>query len=280
MSCDKIVLVKMNLSTLVRKIKKYASNPNISDEQFLNDFLLAYINAENIKNRNGDSFFFDKERTSLLLNQKIDVPNALRNQLNKMGVQEKTESNMVEFVEDYYDSDSLFDLYSFLNKTSNTKNIAHKDTVTIATVAHLLTKLLLQSLSEANTISESYETIWKNGNNTIDVIKDDILRFGFSNRKKHKNIIVIPVNSNFDTLLSNISEDSYNPLISENTLHGQWLIKMQKSIKNMQELNARIKESLRNLGYSPKSIDITRTGNPENYEIGTISIIENNNAIY
>ena len=111
---------------LVKLVKKYAKDPGISDEAFLNAFINAYIVAGDVTNKKGEELHIDKTQTSLLLNQKADIHQNIRKALCRLGITEDTEDGMSAFVEDYLNAATTSTLYEelqdFLNQDSGVPN--------------------------------------------------------------------------------------------------------------------------------------------------------------
>lgn len=74
------------LAMFVKTVRRFATDQGISDEEFLNAFLSAFVVAGDIRNKNGEEYHLDKTATSLLLNQKSDVPQKLRKALLQYGI--------------------------------------------------------------------------------------------------------------------------------------------------------------------------------------------------
>lgn len=144
----------------------------------------------------------------------------------------------------------------------------------------LLTALLLISHSESNLPMPESVTLWKRGNNQIDVQTGDLFHFGFENRHRKKNIIVIPVNTAFDTHVTRKIEGETFPLVSENTIHGQWLLRLEKSGEQLDLIDARISESLKVAGFIPEKKSDSNNGKKDCYPIGSVAMIEIANAVY
>ena len=104
-------------------------------------------------------------------------------------------------------------------------------------------------------------SIWKHGLNSIDVQSGDLFRFGFDNRHKKKNIVVIPVNTAFDTHVTRKLEGETYPLVSENTIHGQWLVRLKETGENLNRIDERIADSLKRAGFCPIKKSKTRNSN-------------------
>ena len=272
------------LSELTKQLKEFALNPAISDEEFLNGFLLPFVNAGNIKNKNHEEFHLNKSRTSEIMNQKADVPVKLREALAFYTIREKTIDNMGIYVEDYLDPSRQMLLLEKLTA------IAHKDCISIETnvetgankkiILILLTDLLLKAISESNLTDENTTLIWNRGVNSIDVQSGDLFCFGFDNRHKKKNIVVIPVNTAFDTHVTRKFEGITYPLVSENTIHGQWLLRLKASGEKIDCIDERITESLNRLGFHPAKESQSENGKKDCYPIGSVAVIETSNAVY
>ena len=244
----------LKLSELTKLIKPFAWNSAISDEEFLNAFLLPFVIAGDIKNKNGEEFHLDKARTSKIMNQKDDVPTRLREALAIYGILEKTKDEMLGFVEDYMDPAKYKDLTERLLELPqldlNTKYTS-TESLKVNVIADFLANLLLMSLSERNVAEPDTTLIWKHGINSIEVQTGDLFRFGFDNRHRKKNIVVIPVNTAFDTHITRKVEKVPYPVVSENTIHGQWLVRMKESGEQMNQIDTRITKSLENGGFWP-----------------------------
>ncbi len=270
------------LSVLTREIKKFAKNRNVSDEEFLNNFLNPLVEAAHIHNKNNEQFYLNKTRTSWLLNGVKDVPKVLREALSRVDLETQMIDGMDLFISDYLEvkqekvlKERLFDLL-------DDEDILKLDRVKMESISlsHLLVKLLLISIEESNLNKEKRNVIWKRGINCVEVITGDLFKYGFGNRSKTKNIIVIPVNTAFDTHVTRCLEKQENPLVAETTIHGQWLTRIQKSGVNEDDLYERIVTSLENQNILSVKREVDSNGRKEVFPIGSIAIIENKNATY
>lgn len=271
----------LSLSLLVKTLKEFALNRNISDEEFLNALLMPYIEAGKIKNKTGEDFYLNKQRTSALLRQKIDVPEALRRELSRFHIKEDTKKGMEDFCQDYIVEEHSVIQHKLLRLISESKEFEiPNDQLDNTSLYALLTDLLLRAISEKNTIEKEEKILWKHGRNTLKLLYGDLFSFGFNNRKKRKNIIVIPVNNAFDTVVTSNLEIEPIPIVSEMTIHGQWLIRMQQSGESEEELYSRISDNLRQLGFSIIGQARSSKGRENLYPIGSLAILESRNAAY
>ncbi len=271
------------LSMLTREIKKYAKNPNISEEDFLNAFLDPVVAVGHIHNKIGGKFYLNKTRTSDLMNGIDDVPKSLREVLPMINLEEKMIGDMENFVSDYLNSNHKeklkIRLHELLNQDENISK-ADKDKIGNVSLESLLVKLLLISIAESNKNEKRSNVIWKNGRNYVEVITGDLFKYGFGNRKNTRNIVVIPVNTAFDTHVTRKLEEELFPLVSETTIHGQWLIRMQKSGVCEDEIYERISTSLQRQGISSVGHARNSKGRQKIYPIGSVAIVEEKNASY
>ncbi len=59
-----------SLAKLINTTKKFCKNTKISDEELFNGFISTYVNAGNLRNKNGEPFWLNKSRVSEILKQK------------------------------------------------------------------------------------------------------------------------------------------------------------------------------------------------------------------
>lgn len=125
------------------------------------------------------------------------------------------------------------------------------------------------------------ETIWERGQAKLCVKYGNILSIGkrksrFRRSAKNK-LIVIPVNSHFDTIV----EDSLvpNPLVAPKTIHGMWL-KLYEKEKNMtpEQIQTVIFDFLDKKGIKAY-VEEREKGSNRKYPIGTCAIIEGINNV-
>lgn len=125
------------------------------------------------------------------------------------------------------------------------------------------------------------ETIWERGQAKLCVKYGDILSIGkkrsFFRCSTRNKLIVIPVNSHFDTIV----EDSTvpNPLVSVKTIHGKWL-NLYEAEKNMSpaEIQNAIYEFLDAKGIQYQA-DSNKRGSQRKYPTGTCAIMNGTNNV-
>ena len=273
------------LAKLVRVLKKYALNPSISDEDFLNEFLRPYVDAGQIKNKNGVPFYLDKSRTSDIMSQKVDVPRPLREARRISKIEEKTAENMTSFIDKFIDvsrSDEIKNVLSDVVKLGMEGTIRERTQLNSDSFGmdFFLTAALMCAISSNNAIESKELILWKQGPDQMSAVAGDLFQFSSNNRRKKRNIVVIPVNTAFDTCITKSLEGEKRPLVSENTIHGKWLIRMRKGNEDLGQLYERIRNSIENLGQRPSREIQDTNGKRTCYPIGTTSIIERESAIF
>lgn len=118
--------------------------------------------------------------------------------------------------------------------------------------------------------------VWKKGSGEISISYGDILEIGFSNKSDNHKIVVIPVNTHFDIEVEKPTSNINNPLVSEKTIHGQWVNKMLKYIE-FNQLRKKISDSLKGISY--KYDDNRIKGNKKEYPYGTIAKVCGKNNV-
>lgn len=113
----------------------------------------------------------------------------------------------------------------------------------------------------------------------------DLWRIAFTNShfKNKKKIVVVGVNTAFDTIVDQNLSKVNKPLVSINSLHGQWISKMEKQEISINELNTAIQNNLKQQQFKPISIlerSKKERGNLDIYRKGTIAIYEHKNTIF
>lgn len=98
-----------------------------------------------------------------------------------------------------------------------------------------------------------------------------------------KRIVVVSVNTTFDTIVDTELSTVKKPLVSANTMHGQWIEEMQKRNVDIVALDEAIQKNLECQGIRPiKELDRSQKerGNISCFEKGTIAVYEYDNTIF
>ncbi len=106
----------------------------------------------------------------------------------------------------------------------------------------------------------------------------DLWKFGFPRFSPKRRIVVVNVNTAFDTIVD--PPEVYNPLVSANTIHGQWIEQMKKRGVSTNELNIEIEKSLMQQKIDPIIILNKHRGNNKIYSRGTIAIYQYKNTTF
>lgn len=119
--------------------------------------------------------------------------------------------------------------------------------------------------------------VWEQGTGRISAIYGDIIKEAFPrfNKKKGERIIVIPVNTCFDTIVG-------NGLVSAKTIHGAWVKHMRTHGCDTDNLNERIKQALSSQGIHCNKIlsKITKPiGNRNEYPQGSIVVLDEKSGV-
>lgn len=106
----------------------------------------------------------------------------------------------------------------------------------------------------------------------------DLWKFGFPHFSKKRRIVFVNVNTAFDTIVD--PPEIHNPLVSANTVHGQWIEQMKKRGVFANELDIEIEKSLEEQGITPTDILNKDRGNNRIYPKGTIAIYQYKNTTF
>lgn len=116
-------------------------------------------------------------------------------------------------------------------------------------------------------------TVWERGNAAITLRYGDLRSIAFPRQKKKQNqkrIVLISMNTHFDTLVN-------NRVVSETSVHGQWINWMKADGVEPDELNQRIKLAAKEQNLISIRTD-QKEGNTEAYPRGTIIELDHKNT--
>ena len=268
----------MNLGNLLKVIKPFANNGSRSDEDMLNNILEGIVKAEKVTMNNSDDLlYFNKSYTSKIKTNAVSIPPLLVKAANR---QRETKTGLKMFSSQFYNkyistqSDALRqELESLINNDEYISLSDKNYLLSCNDSCEFLFQVILFSLSVENkTITNTSLYIWKSGNSYIKLIQGDLFRYAFSDRRKRKTIVVVPVNTRFDTHLSTKMEKVINPMISSETVHGEWILRLKKRSESMVDIQNRIIDDLSFHNYACNS--------KGEYPIGTIASIELGNTCF
>lgn len=115
--------------------------------------------------------------------------------------------------------------------------------------------------------------LWKQGERTIQAMYGDL--FKIANKKKREKIIVIQVNTNFDTTVG-------GRIVAPDSVHGRWLKRFIKGNITPSRLDRMIQESLAQQKITPVIQDRRQKpeGNQATYPRGTVAVVDDGNTHY
>ena len=265
----------MNFGEWLRHMKPHVK---CSYEKLLNGAISCIVDTCSLKMKNGkDSLYFDKSYTSKIVKNHVNLPPHLVNAaINKELLPTFIEKSSM-FYKRYINEDYVFELRNLfasqLIDDSSFSDSEKNQLLSISDNKAFIVSLMIKTMliNNINTLNKAV-LIWSRGNSYIQVITGDIFKYAFASRRKRKNIIVIPVNTKFDTHLSTKLEKTTNPLVSGETLHGEWLLRLKKRNINTDDVKQRIIEDL--------SVHRFNCNTDGEYPIGTIATAVYGNACF
>lgn len=114
--------------------------------------------------------------------------------------------------------------------------------------------------------------VLERGNAAIILRYGDLHSIAFPKKKNQKRIVLISMNTHYDTIVN-------NRVVSETSVHGQWISWMKAEGIEPDELNRRIKLAAAEQNIFPVRTE-KKEGNTEAYPKGTIIEIEHKNTRY
>ena len=106
----------------------------------------------------------------------------------------------------------------------------------------------------------------------------NLWKYGFPRLSKKKRIVVVNVNTAFDTIVD--PPEVHKPLVSARTVHGQWIKMMMEHGVSQEKLNINIKKSLDEQKIFPSAIHKKDRGNANIYPKGTIALYQYKNTTF
>lgn len=271
----------LTLSLFIKTIKKYANNIGVSDETFFRDFFGYFVDELDIKNKNGEEYDFKKSTISNIMNQKEDVPSAIREAICGYTAPAKVFSAMEPFIEDQLnpsrEESLLAELKQILN-SDNTISQSAKEAICNMGDIECISNIFIEAIKAPNTVLKEKRILWQSGDSSLNVLLADIIKIAFGD-SKNKKIVVIPVNTTFETKLSSNAEEEIYPLVSENTIHGKWLVNILQFVSK-EDLDKRIEGYLSKIGTEPIGECVSPGGKSILYSIGDTVIIQHNDTIF
>lgn len=244
----------MNYGQFLKKLKQYCINKKIRNEDLVNPLLQPIVKTANIKKEKGDFkgdlLYYEISESSRIINNRLDISPKIRDALRKPGMEEKITSSFCDFYDTNIDKNTIGDMIDdYLTTIEHDKSFSKTEVSHIKSYSNepdvFLAIILIKSLKESNLSDNQDNTIiWSNGDNYIKVIEGDIFNYALGRRMKRQRIVVIPVNTAFDTHVSNKLESNSLPVVSNTTLHGNFLVRVYKSGITEEEIKGRIEKDL------------------------------------
>ena len=116
--------------------------------------------------------------------------------------------------------------------------------------------------------------LWSRGSGAIFTCYGDLFAIA-RHDTEYKKIVVIPVNTTFDTIVEDAGTQQQAPLVSPNTLHGMWIRNRSNYGLTLDDIQAQIEHSLpREKFVRTISREQKPRGNGREYDIGTSVAVE------
>ena len=243
----------LTFNTYIKTLQKYADNINVSNEAFFRTFFEYIVDKLDILTLDNEPYDFTKQRISALLNQKEDFSFKIRDAICHYTAKEKLLEIFPDIVDDLLNKQRLPALINDIKQLvidDNSLSEEFKKEIQCSSNNEVLVNCFIQAIKVSNLQTKKQKTLWKSGNNSLKYVTGNLIDTSFNNKKDNKKIVVIPVNTSFETKLSNNIETELYPLVSENTIHGQWLKKILNIIKK-EDLDKRIQSQLANKQIKP-----------------------------
>ena len=265
----------------LKTIKKYANNISVSDEDFVRDFFDYFIDGLNIKNKKGNLYYLEKSMISELMGQKQEVPAVIRGAVCHYNANHKILSLMQDFTDNQLNRsriDAMFaELKNIVNSDSTISQSA-KETICNMSDIECISNIFIEAIKAPNTVLKEKQVLWQSGDSSLNVVLGDIIKIAFEN-SGNKKIVVIPVNTTFETKISSNAEEEIYPLVSENTIHGKWLTNILRVVSK-EELDKRIEGYLSKTDTKPIRACVCPGGKCSQYAIGDTAIIQHDDTIF
>lgn len=241
----------LTLATLVMAVRPHAKNPAVSNEALINSLLSPYVKAGDVRNKYGDEYSLDKQAVSRLMNGKTDVPRALRGALERACIETETTENMRVALLDLVSpweygmlETQILNLMEEGDPRRKALEAQRND------AAEFLSLALLQAIRAEN-VPRDRVLLWHEGSGSLTLRAGDLLDFGFRNRRRNRNIIVVPVDTTFETRVSSPGDAATVMRVSRASVHGQWLERMKSSGVRRYDIQRRLSRSLTRKAGSP-----------------------------
>lgn len=120
---------------------------------------------------------------------------------------------------------------------------------------------------------DNQNVVWKNGTGKIIVRYGDIMKIAFDKDNDNERIIVIPVNTCFDTIVDSDIASCEKPIVSPSTIHGKWIKAVINSGISQSKIDEKINRYIQENNITPikeLSIEEKKRGNRLCYKRGMV----------
>lgn len=266
----------LTLASLAGEVRAHLCVSDVSNERLFNEMVQPLLRLDGAHNKNGDPIHFDKSRTSRILAGKDDVPTVLRAAAEHIEIPKRLAREYEDFVNALLDEENFVSLKGGI--ASLCDQTAQKEAFDALTGIDEDSALLLASsmlfATRVNNRQRREFCLWKCGAASLSLVSGDIFARGFENRRREKSIIVICVDTRFQTHVTRSFEGAEKALVSDRTLHGKWIARMELGGSTEDAIHQRIAASLKSGGAQ------VRGGGDGAYPVGTVASLEEDNAIY
>lgn len=214
-------------ATFIKILRTAFTDKSTTNEETISLLFTQICYTCEIKNRAGNNYDNVKELSSLLMNRKVDLPKELRLTLKEVPFN-KIKKAVKLSIYSLISSDMVKTMLSKM-KEVYLKDMNSKKTLNgYSDCLDLITFYLIETAKVNNKIIDKSKILLQRGNTTIYEMYGDILKLGFNSKHTPiSKIIVIPVDTSFNMHLSKLGESPF--MISPNSLHGKWIMKMNQN---------------------------------------------------
>lgn len=227
---------RITLSLYIKTIRENSKNHSKSLQSILGD-LFGIIHKEGV-------FPVESTTSSRIMTGEYDVPYQIREEYNKGNDEDKLAISN-EFIGKMIDPSYMDVLMREVRKIISESNISaeSKSELETETDHHkvLSSFLTIAIITNNKTLNK---VLYKSNNASITLIGGNIIALGFNKKLATTNrIVVIPVDDRFTMLFDSQDGES---VISKDTIHGKWLLRMNKSVTTMPKIKyVKVSETIR-----------------------------------
>ena len=222
-------------------MKKYSKDPRQSYQFYMTDL----FNSLGCDCVNYERYLLPANTSSRIMKRVYDVPLDVRNIINNYS-NEQMDDLLKLYIPKFMNInrfESLTkELKSFITQATNLTEGEKERLCSYTAPEIMLREVLICAIRIDNRLKLNDE-VWRNGVNSINLVSGDIIGLSFNKKECIKEkIIVIPVDSDFHLRISGAGETK--PEVSKTTLHGKWILRMEKEGFSIDEIRKMINKSI------------------------------------